>query len=403
MIDIQLLEKLNASTAQERLEALEAAVAGAKFPKANPAYINCHIHTIYSFSPYSPAAAVYAARAEGLCTAGIVDHDTTAGAEEFIAAGKIAGIPVTVGMEARVSMRDTPLSGVHTNNPDQAGVSYMTFQGIPHRNIARMNAFFQPLREARLERTRAMAGNINALLAGKGVALDFDRDVLPLTQFANGGAITERHLMCALARKLIDACGRGAALIDGVRGLGVALSEKQRAQLLRVDDPFYEYDLLGILKGAFIEKIYVPATRECLTIREAAAFARENDAIACYAYLGDVTESVTGDKKAQKFEDEYLDTLFDVLEDCDIHAVTYMPTRNTPAQLARLRALCERHHMFQVSGEDINSPRQSFVIRAMENPEFANLIDATWRLIEHENGVRRIELRGGAQGAASEA
>ena len=37
MIDIQLLEKLNASTAQERLEALEAAVAGAKFPKANPA------------------------------------------------------------------------------------------------------------------------------------------------------------------------------------------------------------------------------------------------------------------------------------------------------------------------------------------------------------------------------
>ena len=41
--------------------------------------------------------------------------------------------------------------------------------------------------------------------------------------------------------------------------------------------------------------------------------------------------------------------------------------------------------MFQVSGEDINSPRQIFVIKAMENPMFRNLIDATWKLIEHEN------------------
>ena len=43
--------------------------------------------------------------------------------------------------------------------------------------------------------------------------------------------------------------------------------------------------------------------------------------------------------------------------------------------------------MFQISGEDINSPRQSFIIRAMENPMFANLIDATWKLIEHEKNT----------------
>ena len=64
---------------------------------------------------------------------------------------------------------------------------------------------------------------------------------------------------------------------------------------------------------------------------------------------------------------------------------TNMPTRNTPAQLERLRGLCDSYGMFQISGEDINSPRQSFVIKAMENPMFANLIDATWKLIEHEN------------------
>ena len=67
-----------------------------------------------------------------------------------------------------------------------------------------------------------------------------------------------------------------------------------------------------------------------------------------------------------------------------------MPTRNTPEQLARLRALCEENGLFQVSGEDINSPRQSFIIRAMEDPMFSNLIDATWKLIEHESSGAAI-------------
>jgi len=67
-----------------------------------------------------------------------------------------------------------------------------------------------------------------------------------------------------------------------------------------------------------------------------------------------------------------------------VRGVTYMPTRNTPAQLARIRELAERHGFIQVSGEDINSPRQSFVIRAMDNPSFSNLIESTWKLIDHE-------------------
>ena len=67
-----------------------------------------------------------------------------------------------------------------------------------------------------------------------------------------------------------------------------------------------------------------------------------------------------------------------------------MPTRNTRAQLERLRGLCGQYGMFQVSGEDINSPRQSFVIKDMEDPLFANLIDATWRLIGHEKTGKPI-------------
>ena len=90
MIDIKILEQLNAPSKEERLENLRRIVASTSFPPTVPQYINNHIHTTYSFSPYSPTAAVYAARMEGLCTAGIIDHDTIAGAKEFLEAAKIA-------------------------------------------------------------------------------------------------------------------------------------------------------------------------------------------------------------------------------------------------------------------------------------------------------------------------
>lgn len=382
MIDIKVLERLNGPTRERRLDGLKAVLAETRFPPMVPQYINNHIHTTYSFSPYSPTAAVYAARMEGLCTAGIIDHDSIAGAEEFLLAAELVGMPATIGMECRASMAGTRLEGRRTNNPDQVGVSYMTIQSVPHDKIPVLNRFFVPYREARNVRNRKMVGNINALLPGIG--LDYDRDVLPVSLAREGGGVTERHLMYALAKRLTEQTGKGAAMADRLSDMGIVLSEKQRAQLADVDYPFYEYDLLGILKGAFVGRIYVDAEEECPRMSQLVELCREVDACLCYAYLGDVADSVTGDKKAQKFEDDYLEEVFACLKEEGVWAVTYMPTRNTPAQLERLRGLCEDYGMFQISGEDINSPRQGFVIKAMENPLFQNLIDATWKLIEHE-------------------
>lgn len=110
-------------------------------------------------------------------------------------------------------------------------------------------------------------------------------------------------------------------------------------------------------------------------------------------YLGDVGQSVTGDKRAQAFEDSYLDQLFDIIADLGFRAVTYMPSRNTPEQLERLRSLCEKYSLFQISGEDINSPRQLFICKALQNPAYHNLVDSTWALIGHEvAATKNIEL-----------
>ena len=384
MIDISVLNKLNAPTKEERLNNLREAVKTANFPPQVAQYINNHIHTTYSFSPYSPTASVYAARMEGLCTAGIINHDSISGAEEFLEAAKMIDMPVTIGMECRVSMDGTRLEGRRTNNPDQVGVSYMTIQSVPHDKIDVLTEFFKPYQAARHARNRKMIARINELV---GVELDYDRDVLPLSEAHDNGGVTERHLMYALAIELVNQVGKGQGMIDKLTSLGMNLSEKQKTMLLDTAYPFYEYDVLGMLKGTFVPKIFIDATDECPKLPDMVKLCKEVDAYLCYAYLGDVGDSVTGDKKAQKFEDDYLDDVFECLKEEGVTAVTYMPTRNTPAQLERLRKLCDDYGMFQISGEDINSPRQSFIIRAMENPMFQNLIDATWKLIEHEKNT----------------
>jgi len=357
MIDIKVLNSLNAESVEARLSALREAVKVANFPEVDERMINNHIHTFYSFSPYSPSAAVYAARAEGLVTCGIVDHDSIGGAKEFIEAGKIVGIPTTIGIEARISMKETPFGEMRTNNPDQSGVSYMVIHGIPHKNIDRVQEFFAPFREKRNARNRKMVEKINELYKDEGIVLDFDRDVLPLSMAKDGGSVTERHLMYALAKKLSD-----------------------------TDDMLALYDPVGKLKKDCIPKVYIEATDECPTLSEFVALAKEVDGIAAYAYLGDVTASVTGDKRAQTFEDSFLDELFECLASFGINAITYMPTRNTPEQLDRVRKLCDKLGFLQISGEDVNSPRQSFRIEKMQDESFKNLIDSTWHVINHELG-----------------
>ena len=107
-----------------------------------------------------------------------------------------------------------------------------------------------------------------------------------------------------------------------------------------------------------------------------------------------MTASVTGDKKAQKFEDDFLEDVFLTLKELGFRAVTYMPSRNTDEQLTRLKGLCEEKGFMQISGEDINSPRQSFICKALENPKFSNLITATWALIGHEKEATKNLNRG---------
>lgn len=372
----------------EQLRQAKAQVdAGAVPAPEDTIYVNNHIHTTYSFSPYSPTEAVYMAWKNGLKTAGIMDHDSAAGAREFIEAAAVIGMPVTCGVECRVDMSMTRLNGLRINNPDQKSIAYVTMHGIPHQNIEAVDAFLAPYRAKRNQRNRKMCENITALVAPYGLSLDFEADVLPLSNYHKGGSVTERHILFALTKKitaLYDTPEKVLAFLTETMQL--ALPEKVKAQIAagRETPEFYEYDILGALKSNMVEKFYIDATDECPKVADFVAMVHKYGGVAAYAYLGDVGNSVTGDKKTQKFEDDYLDMLIEVIKEYGFDAITYMPTRNTPEQLARLTKLCQENGFFQISGEDINSPRQSFRCKALDDPAFHHLIDATYTLIGYE-------------------
>lgn len=393
----QLIDSLNAATKQERLAALRELMAlyknGTLEMPEQSYYVNNHIHTIYSFSPYSPTKAAYMAWKSGLPTAGIMDHDSVGGAEEFVEAGKIIGIATTVGMECRCSVAGTPFEGMRINNPDQKSVAYLALHGIPHQNIAEVQKFITPYREQRNLRNRKMVDKINEITGPYGITIDFDADVLPISSHAEGGSVTERHILYALSAKIANKLGRGAAVVEFLQQkLSIPVTGGNLEKLSDAENPMYLYYLLGVLKGNLVEQFYIDADKECPHITDFLALAKRVGGIAAYPYLGDIKGSVTGDKKDQTFEDEYLDSLVEYLAGADFDSITYMPTRNTIPQLQRLMALCDQYSLFQISGEDINTPFQSFICPALDKPEFKHLITATWALIGHEKAAtQKIE------------
>ncbi len=380
------MSDLHGGTAEQRLAALEKIIASESMPAKRPEYCNNHVHTTYSFSPYSPTEAVYQAWLAGLNTVGIMDHDSVGGAREFLKAGEIAGLGVTVGAEVRVSIKNTPFADKHVNNPDQSGVAYMALHGIPERSIDAVAEFFKPVCEARGRRNRKMVENINNITSSHGITIDYDSDVVPLSMFCDGGSVTERHLLYALAIKVYKTFGADGS-IEFLEKIGCSVGDAVKAKI-KADPKDILYILLGVFKASLVASIYVEATEELPDITELVKLCNDNGIILAYPYLGDVGNSVTGDKKAQQFEDSFIEQLFEIISNLGVKAVTYMPARNTAEQLARVQELCRKHNMFEISGEDINMPSQSFICEKLTDKQFSHLVDATYALIGHEKAAK---------------
>jgi hypothetical protein len=387
------ITSLNDGTRDERLAALAAKVEAESERPAPLEEVNNHVHTYYSFSPYSPTAVAWKARQAGLQAVGSVDHDSISAAGEMLEAGKLADIGTTVGYEVRVNFSGTALEGRKINNPDSTNLAYMVTHGVPRGKIAQVDAFLAPIRERRNERNQEQTKRMNQLLESAGAPTVRWEDVVALSRSPEGGSITERHLLYAVSKALIAWKGKGENLRSWVESnLTGQLPGRLAGYLDDSQNPHYEYDLLGSMKSTFLPRFFVqPDEQECIPVATAVEFGRSIHAIPAYAYLGDVGESPTGDKKAEQFEDSYLDELFSEISRIGFRAVTYMPPRNTIEQLRRVQELCGKHSLMEISGVDINSSRQVFTCPEVMQPEFRHLVASTWALIAHEKLVDHDE------------
>jgi hypothetical protein len=327
------------------------------------------------------------AREAGLEAAGSVDHDSYAAASEMRRACALLHIGCVTGFEIRVSLRHTEFANRKLNSPDSQGIVYMTIQGVPVAATSKVKDFLAPVATARGKRNRRMVENLNTIITASGISpLSYDNDVVPLSMATKGGSVTERHILYALSQRLIKEAGQGESLLRLLKEkFGLEVSGKARAHLEDEKNPYYSWDLLGILKSSFNDRIFIqPDENECPPVEKATAFALSINAIPSYAYLGDIGVSPTGDKKAEKFEDDFLDALIPRLKDFGFLGLTYMPPRNTAAQLERLHKLCVQYSFLEICGVDINSPRQTFNCPEIRRPEFSILVDSTWALAAHE-------------------
>lgn len=247
-----LEDQLKAPDPAARAAALDAlrhrAAAGeiALPPAAEVA--NMHCHTTYSYNGYglTPTALAWLAKRRGYKLMGIVDFDVLDGVEEWFAAADRLALRATAGMETRAYLPE--FADRQINSPGEPGITYhmgigFTAGRVPADRPAAQR-ILADMRARAAQRNRALIDRVNAHLAP--VALDYGRDVLPLTPAGNA---TERHICrayaVAAAATVPDPAAFWAAKLDlpldqiraavdsGAGGAAPALDNLIRAQLMK--------------------------------------------------------------------------------------------------------------------------------------------------------------------------
>ena len=145
--------------------------------------VDLHLHSTCSDGLCTPSELVAMARNVGLCAIALCDHDSVAGIDEAVAAGRECGVEVAPGIE---------LSSMWNSHQDIHLLGY----GIDHRTEL-LRVELSAFRTFRWERNRRILDRINVrLLRDRRTALDFHE-----IQETTGDTVGRPHLARALVAK----------------------------------------------------------------------------------------------------------------------------------------------------------------------------------------------------------
>ncbi len=188
------LNSFNPSVRKEAVDQLADLLFHNQIPvKPEEPVINLHCHTFFSFNAYgySPSGLVWLAKKNGFRQIGIVDFDVLDGVDEFFAACDKLSVRGTTGLETRVYIPQ--FFDREINSPGEPGIFYYMGIGFTSsQSPTDVLSILDSMRERAYQRNREIIARVNPFLSP--IAIDYERDVLPLTPAKNA---TERHILVA--------------------------------------------------------------------------------------------------------------------------------------------------------------------------------------------------------------
>ena len=173
--------------------ALQQLIETTELPDAGKLY-NMHCHSFFSYNSegWSPTHIAFNCAEKGLYAAALCDFDVLDGLNEFLCATRKLSLRSAVDLETRAYIPE--LSDVDISSPGEPGVTYIMgcgFTAIPEAESSAGQTLAK-LRQGAQDRNLSLIARINEALPA--IAIDYERDVIPLTP---KGVATERHIVRA--------------------------------------------------------------------------------------------------------------------------------------------------------------------------------------------------------------
>ena len=254
---------------------------------------NMHCHTFFSFNAYghSPASLVWLARKRGFRLIGMVDFDVLDGVDEFLDACVIAEVRGSTGMETRVFVPE--FATRELSSPGEPAVAYHMGIGFTTtRCPPEVSGILDDMRLRAARRNREMVARVNAHL--NPVAIDYDRDVLPLTPEGNA---TERHLLTAYTR----AAGQGVPDLAAFWAAKLGMTPEQVSAILPDEPKFQNLVRAKLMKRGGVGYVQ-PGPETFPTVEAVHRFIVACGALPCVTWLD-------GTSAGEQAIEEYLDLM----------------------------------------------------------------------------------------------
>lgn len=314
---------------------------------------NTHIHTPHSFSAFdSIEEAVTCAVHEKIAVLGISDFNTVDGFEAFGELCRRNRIHPLFNIEFIALSREDKEKGVRFNDPKNPGVMYFCGKALrsPASFGEQSRATLQGLWEGTQSQIRAVIDRLNGYVRARGFDLALDYDAVKARYAEN--TVRERHVAKALYHAFAERWdgerlfGAYRRLFDdegftGEPGDPVGMQNEIRARLLKAGKP------------GFVEE----RDDAFLTPERVAELVLDGGGIPCYPVLAD--DSVELNERERD-----PGRLAAYLQERDIHAVEFIPLRNTLDHLERYVKALHARGFCVTFGTEHNSPKRGSLVPA---------------------------------------